>query len=169
VAAVLRHCGLSFSQAMQIFRIADERHPLWDGTGAALVGGRWNSPGRPLIYGSLSYACAMLEVLAHANIGRVPQTQCYVTAAVPEHVSVERYHASELPPAWDAESSASARFFGDTWLKEARSAILLVPSVVARLEWNALVNPYHPDAGQLTVSTAERVVWDRRLFERGAR
>lgn len=42
--------------------------PLWDGTGAALVGGRWNSPGRPVIYGSLSYSCAMLEMLAHASI-----------------------------------------------------------------------------------------------------
>ena len=29
---------------MQLYRIGDERHPLWDGTGAALIGGRWNSP-----------------------------------------------------------------------------------------------------------------------------
>jgi RES domain-containing protein len=27
--------------------IADKRHPIWDGTGAALVGGRWNSPESP--------------------------------------------------------------------------------------------------------------------------
>jgi RES domain-containing protein len=46
---------------IRVYRIADERHAIWDGTGAALVGGRWNSPGRPVIYGSLSYACAMLE------------------------------------------------------------------------------------------------------------
>lgn len=56
--------------------------------------------------------------------------------------------------------------FGDRWLTEARSAILLVPSVVARLEWNAMVNPAHPDARQLTLSRAEKVMWDRRLFER---
>jgi len=154
---------------MQIFRIADERHALWDGTGAALVGGRWNSPGRQVIYGSLSYACAMLEILAHANIGRIPLTHRFVIAALPDDVLIERHDASTLPVGWDAESSSVARGFGDQWLKEARSVVLLVPSVVARLEWNALVNPHHPDAARLILSAAEKVVWDRRLFERVSR
>lgn len=151
---------------MRIYRIGDERHPLWDGTGAALVGGRWNSPGRPVIYGSLSYACAMLEILAHANIGRIPTTQKYVIAEVPEGLSVERHEPQALPHGWDAENCSVARGFGDSWLNQARSAVMLVPSVVARLEWNALVNPAHPDAGRLMLSNAQRVVWDRRLFER---
>ena len=47
---------------MRLYRIGDGRHPLWDGTGAALIGGRWNSPGRPLIYASLIYGGAMLEI-----------------------------------------------------------------------------------------------------------
>ena len=151
---------------MRIYRIGDERHPLWDGTGAALVGGRWNSPGRQVIYGSLSYACAMLEILAHANIGRIPMTHRYVIADVPNGVTVERHDQNTLPYGWDAENNSSARSFGDLWLSEARSAVLLVPSVVAKLEWNALVNPVHPDATRLTLSTAEKVIWDKRLFER---
>ena len=150
---------------MQIFRIGDERHALWDGTGAALVGGRGNSPCRQVIYGSLSYACAMLEILAQANIGRIPLTQRFVIADLPNDVLIERHAANTLPTGWDSESNSAARGFGDLWLKEARSAILLVPSVVARLEWNALVNPLHPDAARLSVSAAEKVVWDRRLFE----
>jgi RES domain-containing protein len=151
---------------VQIFRIGDKRHPLWDGTGAALVGGRWNSPGRAVIYGSLSYACAMLETLAHASIGRIPKTHRFLIVDVPPGIAVERHDARELPSAWDAENSSSARNFGDQWLKEARSAILLVPSVVAKLEWNALVNPLHPDAPKLIISKPENVVWDKRLFER---
>ena len=151
---------------MQIFRIGDERHPLWDGTGAALVGGRWNSPGRQVIYGSQSYACAMLEILAHASIGRIPMTQRFVIADVPDDVMIERHNAGTLPAGWDAESNSAARGFGDQWLKEVRSAILLVPSVVARLELNALVNPLHPDTARLSLSAAQKVVWDRRLFER---
>lgn len=149
---------------MRIYRIGDERHPLWDGTGAALLGGRWNSPGRSVIYGSLSYACAMLEILAQANIGRIPRTHRYLIAEVPDGLSIERHDQSSLPRAWDAENSAGARSFGDQWLSESRTAILLVPSVVARLEWNALVNPAHPDAQRLTLSNAESVVWDKRLF-----
>lgn len=151
---------------MQIFRIGDERHPLWDGTGAALVGGRWNSPGRQVIYGSISYACAMLEILAQANIGRIPMSHRFVIANVPDDVMIERHDAKTLPAGWDTESSSAARDFGDLWLKEARSAILLVPSVVARLEWNALVNPLHPDAARLNLSASDKVIWDRRLFER---
>lgn len=151
---------------MQIFRIGDERHPLWDGSGAALVGGRWNSPGRPVIYGSLSYSCAMLEILAHASIGRIPATHCFVIADVPDGLAVERHNANSLPTGWDAENSSSARDFGDQWIKEGRSAVLVVPSVVARLEWNALVNPLHPDSSKLIASHPEKVVWDKRLFER---
>jgi RES domain-containing protein len=83
--------------ALLIYRIADERHPIWDGTGAALIGGRWNSPGQPVIYGSLSYSCAMLEILAQANIGRKPKTHQFVIAQVPEGVSVEILEENTLP------------------------------------------------------------------------
>ncbi len=151
---------------MQIFRIGDSRHPLWDGTGAAMVGGRWNSPGAPAIYGSLSYACSMLEILVHANIGRIPTTHCCVVAEVPEHVGVERHDASTLPLGWDSENASIARRFGDQWLAEARSAVLVIPSVVARMEWNAVVNPRHAAASQLVVSHSQPVIWDQRLFGR---
>ncbi|MFA6051773.1 MAG: RES domain-containing protein [Methylobacter sp.] len=150
---------------MRIFRIGDERHPIWDGTGAAFIRGRWNSPGKPVIYGSLSYSCAMLEILAHANIGRIPATHRYVVAEVPGNISVESYDEHSLPAEWDSENSTSARAFGDQWLNEARSAVLIVPSVIARLDRNALVNPLHPDANKLIIAAPEKVIWDKRLFE----
>jgi RES domain-containing protein len=151
---------------MQLYRIADSRHPLWDGTGAAMVGGRWNSPGRPVIYASLSYACALLEILVHANIGRIPATQACVVAQVPDSLAIERHGAPSLPAGWDGDDLSVARRFGDQWLQEARCAVLVVPSVVARLECNALVNPLHADARQLLVSPSQKVIWDQRLFTR---
>ena len=156
---VLRDRGLK-----RIYRIGDSRHALWDGTGAAMVGGRWNSPGRAVIYGSLSYACSMLEILVHANIGRIPTTHSYVVAEVPANVTVERHETQSLPMGWDSTEASIARQFGDQWIEEARSAVLLIPSVVAKLEWNAVVNPRHPDARQISVSQPQAVVWDRRLF-----
>lgn len=149
---------------IRLFRIADARHPIWDGSGAALVGGRWNTPGRAVIHASPSYACAMLEILAHAGIGRVPRHHRYVIAEGPDEISVERWDAASLPAGWDAEDSVTARNFGDCWLAEARSAVLIVPSVVARFESNALVNPAHRHAGLLRVSEPEVVIWDHRLF-----
>lgn len=152
---------------MRIFRIADSRHEVWNGTGAMLVGGRFNSPGRPVIYGALTFAGAMLEVLVHARIGKVPRHHVLVIGAVPEDVSVERVDAGQLPTGWDMlEDPRAAQGFGDRWLAEGRSAVLVVPSVVARLEWNALVNPTHPDAARIQVSAAEPVQWDDRLFSR---
>src|SRR5690349_16190572 len=117
---------------MRLYRIADQRHAIWDGTGAALLGGRWNSPGRPVIYAASSFAGAMLEVLVHSNIGRVPTTQRRVEVEVPDDVPIARLPADDLPPGWDEPSSSAARALGDRWLAEMRSAVLLVPSVVAR-------------------------------------
>ena len=151
---------------MRIYRISDTRHPIWDGTGAAMVGGRWNSPGRPVIYGSLSYSCAMLEILAHANIGRIPDTHGYVIAEAPDDISIEKHGADSLPLDWDLENSSSARIFGDQWLQESRTAILIVPSMLARLDANALVNPNHPDAKKLIISLPKKIVWDKRLFRK---
>ena len=151
---------------MQIYRIGDNRHPLWDGTGAAMVGGRWNSPGRPVIYGSLSYACAMLEILVHANIGRLPATHGYLVAQVPDDLPVERHDAQSLPEGWDGDNHAIPRRFGDLWLREVRSAVLVIPSVVAKLESNVLINPLHVQANRLSLSHVQQVIWDQRLFTR---
>ena len=149
---------------MRLFRIADRRHPVWSGTGAMLVGGRFNSRRRPVIYGALNFAGAMLEVLVHARIGKVPKHHVRVEADVLEDLGVERVSADDLPAGWDVPDPQIARRFGDRWIDEARSAILIVPSVVARAECNAVVNPVHPDASRLVVSAPQAVVWDQRLF-----
>ena len=152
--------------SLQLFRVSDEGHPIWDGTGAAMLGGRWNSPGRPVIYCSLSYSCAMLEILVPAGIGRLPTTQGFVVANVPDDMPAEKWPESTLPEDWNREGSASARALGDRWLLEATSALLIVPSAVAPLDWNALVNPLHPDARRLIPSDPKPVAWDQRLFQR---
>ena len=138
---------------MLIFRIADARFPMWDSTGASLVGGRWNRPGYPVIYGSLSQSCAILERLAHTGgVGHLPGSQRLVIATVPPSVAVEKRDVDSLPPGWSDEESASARAFGDQWLDECRSAVLLVPSVIATTDFNALVNPKHPEASRIEVA-----------------
>lgn len=149
---------------MRLFRIADSRHPVWSGTGAMLLGGRFNSPGRLAIYSALSFAGAMLEVLVHARIGKLPRHHVWVEADVPDDVTLEWAGVDTLPEGWDNAEAQVARRFGDQWLAEARSAILLVPSVVARAEWNAIINPAHPAAARITVGSPQPVRWDQRLF-----
>ena len=47
-----------------------------------------------------------------------------------------------------------------------RSATLLVPSVVARVERNVVIHPHHADAGSIAVGLETPVHWDSRLFAR---
>lgn len=149
---------------MRLFRIADSRHPLWDGQGALRLGGRFNSPDQPVVYAALTYAGAMLEILAQARIGKLPRQQVFVMAEIPDHLAIERADGSRLPPGWDQPESPSARAFGDQWLAEQRTTLLLVPSVVAREEWNAVVNLAHPEAQAIQLSKPQPVIWDQRLF-----
>ena len=152
------------SQAWQAWRIADGRFDPFSPVGASLVGGRWNSPGLGVIYASRSYAGAMLECLAHAGIGRVPRTHVAVEITVSGAVTIERHDESNLPDGWANADLRVARAFGDAWIRERRTAVLVVPSVVARREGNVLLNPHHPDFRKISAGSPEPVVWDARLF-----
>src|SRR3954471_7634965 len=149
---------------MIVFRVADQRFPIFDGTGALLVGGRWNSPGRPVIYAAETFAGALLEILVHSNLGRVPKTHAAIEISIPDKVSVENLEGLELPK-WDAEDQIASRAFGDEWLISRRSAVLMVPSTVTRgHEHNILINPLHPDFSFILAGEPIGVQWDKRLF-----
>jgi len=151
---------------MRAFRIADRRFPIFDDTGARLVGGRWNSPGRPVIYATETFAGAILEVLLHANLGRVPRTHAVVEIAIPDAIAIEINAPKDLP-GWDAEDQTPRRAYGDRWLEKARTGVLLVPGVVTRgREHNVLLNPEHPSFKAITASKPQDMVWDERLFRR---
>jgi RES domain-containing protein len=149
---------------MLAFRIADRRHSIFDPTGAFLNGGRWNSAGKRVIYAAQTYAGALLEVLVHANLGVVPKTQAVVEISIPENVSIETIAGDELE-GWAADDLIVSRRFGDQWLDERRSAVLLVPSVVLQgRELNVLINPDHSDFALIKTTSPETVIWDPRLF-----
>ena len=149
-------------EPLRAYRIADSRHPIFDGTGAAALGGRWNSPGRRVIYASETYAGALLEKLAHTNIGRVPNSQVYVEIEIPEGVDIEILNSAILP-GWDQVQRLS-RVYGDAWYDEQRSAVLLVPSIITRVERNVVINENHPAFPKIKASTPRPVIWDERLF-----
>jgi RES domain-containing protein len=153
-------------QAWQAWRIADGRFDVFSPVGASMVGGRWNSPGLGVIYASRSCAGAMLERLAHAGIGRMPGTHVAIEITVAGDVQVERHDESSLPVGWDHADLRVARAFGDAWVRERRTAVLVVLSVVARREANVLLNPQHPDFRRISAGSPEPVVWDARLFGR---
>ena len=130
-----------------------------------LVGGHWNSPGFGVIYACRSFAGAMLECLAHTGIGRIPKTYVSVELRIPNSVATEMLTEETLPIGWDAVDVTTARTIGDAWIESRRSAIMVVPSVVACKERNALLNPLHRDFTRIVAGKIEPVIWDARLFK----
>src|ERR1035438_602934 len=150
------------------FRIADSRHPIFDGTGSSLVGARWNSAGRRVIYAADSFAAAILEMLVHTSIGKIPSSHQWIDVVIPRDVSLETLNGDSLS-GWNDEDSASARQFGDAWLASNRSLVLVVPSIVTGgLSQNILINQDHPEFSSLKPSTPRAVAWDARLFSRAS-
>jgi RES domain-containing protein len=137
--------------------------PIYDARGSVMYPGRWNDAETSVIYASQYYSTAMLEKLAHGN-GRLPPNQHYVEMTVPKGTSFEVVTKDHLP-SWDTLEPSVSREFGSTWVKQRRSAILLVPSYVARIERNVVIDPAHNDSKGIEVGSPDPVWWDRRLFE----
>jgi RES domain-containing protein len=146
------------------YRIADRRHNIFDGQGAATFGGRWNSPGRRVIYAAETFAGAMLEVLVNANIGRMPKQHAWIAILIGGDVSVEEADVRKVRR-WDAPDQRSSRIFGDQWYDDQRSTVLIVPSTVTRVERNVVINQEHPDFRKLRATKPKPVIWDERLFQ----
>jgi RES domain-containing protein len=153
---------------MQLFRLVKKRYaanPL-DPQGARLYGGRWNSPGRGVVYASDSIALSLLEKLVHLHSFEVLEQFVLCTLELDES-RVMSLAAEALPPDWQAEPPPrSTQVIGDQWLERGESLALAVPSVLVPRQWNYLLNPLHPDFARLQ---ADLVVEPFRFDERLAR
>ena len=147
-----------------VYRIAKKRYPVYDGTGSILVGGRWTSKGRAVIYTAEHYATALLEKLVHAGRLQLPGPHHAAAIVIPDDVRIERFDPA-THPGWDIEGSTVARAYGDAWLTSQRTPVLAVPSVTGQpAEWNCLIDPAHPEADRIRPLGSFDVLWDGRLF-----
>ena len=151
-------------RVLTAFRIGDPdgAYPIFDATGSRLAPGRWNTESSPLIYAAEHYSTAMLEILAN-GAGRLPDNQHFIQITIPNGVSYELLSPAHLP-GWDANRADVSQVYGEAWQISRRSLLLLVPSVVARMELNVLINPDHAEFPGITHSLHQPVWWDRRLF-----
>jgi RES domain-containing protein len=131
--------GLPYEEVcsvVQLFQIAQLKHPISNGLGGAKPGGRWNSP-----------------------VGLMPWGHGYIVVTVPEGLKTMRYPRSR-PPRQELELQR----YGDVWLDAMASAILLVPSPASLGDWNELINPPHRDFSRLAVVQERKVISDKRHF-----
>ncbi len=152
------------AESLWAYRIGDSegRWPVFSADGARRVSGRWHDVGDQVIYASERYSTAMLEMLVRWN-GPPPGNQHFVRIEVPAGTSCEIADPDTIP-GWQLLDSPSARQFGHRWYAEGRSAILIVPSVVVRMERNIIINASHPEFPPVTPGAETPVWWDGRLF-----
>lgn len=147
------------------WRIVKKRYvtTAFDGEGARLYGGRWNSVGTRMIYSSGSLSLAILENLVHLQppvcfdymAFRIDFTDSLVTTVA----------STDLPRHWNAEPPAPAtQRLGDQWIHQAKSPILAVPSAIVPSETNYLLNPSHSAFRKIKIHKPVPYSWDQRLL-----
>jgi RES domain-containing protein len=147
------------------WRIFKTKHSAqaFDGQGARIAGGRWNSKGNRMVYTAAHYSLAVLEILVNLNQTGILPTYSICSVHFDE-THVTRLDRSLLPANWSRSPiPPETQRIGDDWLKSSRSLILEVPSAVVEVESNYLINPQHPDLARLVIDTPQPLVLDPRL------
>jgi RES domain-containing protein len=136
----------------------------FDGEGARQYGGRWNSPGTPLVYLAGSVSLAQLEVLVHLESEDILVGSYVVIPVLIPRRLIQVLDTLDLPKNWRQPSPPPAtRRIGDEWVSAAKRPVLQVPSVIVPQESNFLVNPAHPAFTDLVIGEPEDLSFDPRL------
>lgn len=144
---------------MIVHRLCKAVHAALDGEGARLWGGRWNTPGRPMVYTAASPSLAVLEVLVHLDLPAdlIPDDLVLLAIEVPDDVALERI--DRIPTDDDG-----CRQAGDTFLSTGIALGLPVRSIVVPQETNLLLNVRHADMPRVTVVASAPFRFDPRLI-----
>ncbi len=147
--------------ARSIYRVCRARYARLDGEGARLAGGRWNSPGRAVVYMAESVALAVLENLVHMSLQDFPIGYVCVAAVLPDSLNI----ATEQDLRLRADlRELSSQDLGDWWIDSKESAVLEVSSAVVADEHIHLLNPAHPEFARIIVDPPALFHFDPRLF-----
>lgn len=152
---------------MIAWRVVPQKYAAsaFDGEGARRSGGRFNSPGTPVVYTSDTLALAVLEVVVHLPTYRALRGRVSFRLDIPDDL-VETLAEHHLPHDWrSTPPSRSTQALGDDWVTRADSAVLQLPSVLLPHHTNLILNPAHPDASQIAIGSGEAIPVDPRLIK----
>jgi RES domain-containing protein len=143
---------------MIAWRLCRDAYADLTGQGAALYGGRWNSPGHPLVYLGETAALSVLEVRVHLDLPPELLPEDFVLLSI-DLAGLAVEDVGTLP--------ADPCAFGDLWLRQGRSPVLRVPSAIVPESCNLLLNPRHPKAGAAHIVGKRPFRFDPRLWAGG--
>ncbi|PYR26696.1 MAG: hypothetical protein DMF98_08180, partial [Acidobacteria bacterium] len=146
------------------WRIVKKRYAAgaFDGEGARLFGGRWNSPGVAIVYVASTRSLAVLEMAVHLDRSTLLASFVLIPCEFDDRL-VTAVDRKALPAQWRLEPPLPAlAAIGDAWVKQAQSAVLAVPSAIIEEETNFLLNPAHPDFLKIRIGHPQTFEFDQR-------
>ncbi|SHN34324.1 RES family NAD+ phosphorylase [Mucilaginibacter sp. OK098] len=125
---------------------------------------RWNPNDVEMIYTAASRSLACLENVVHRDKLGLSLVFNILTIECPDAIKIETIPLKGLPANWiDFDQMYLTQKIGEEWVKNNGSAILQVPSSIVSEEVNYLINPKHPDFGQIKIVKTQPFVFDSRI------
>ena len=140
---------------MRAVRLCSRRFPNLDGEGARITGGRWNSPGRPVVYAASCGALAALEYMVHMK--QLPKDMVLLLIEIPSTLRWQNL-------TWMPGDPAATRQVGDEWLNSEETAVMRVPSALIPNQSDYLLNPRHRLFDSIQVVEVTPFAFDTRYM-----
>jgi len=152
---------------MQVWRIAKNIYAEdLSGTGAARFGQRWNRCGDFALYAGLTPAICVLETFVHLG-DTLPDDYVIVELSLPDDPELYFQPTRDsLPLSWSSESATEeTQAYGSSFLNAGRYLGLIVPSALLPESLNLVINPRHPAARQIQLSSLRAYQFDSRMLK----
>jgi RES domain-containing protein len=152
---------------VRVWRIASAAHTAFDGDGARRYGSRWTPRGLPAVFTSATLSLAALERFVHADPDLEPIDLVAIAVDIGADVAIESTDSDDLSRDWRTyPAPPTLALIGGRWLRESRTAVLSVPSVVIPHERNFVFNPVHAEFARLTTRGPEPFSFDPRMWKK---
>lgn len=127
---------------------------------------RWNSKDVKMIYTAQSRALACLENVVHRNSTGLQNNFRVMQIFVPDDIVLQEVKETDLITGWkEFDKMPYTQSLGDQWIREAKTAILKIPSAIVSGDSNYILNPEHRDYKKIKLLRTEPFEFDDRIKE----
>ena len=147
---------------MTVYRITKEEysHQLK----ASGYPARWNARGSYVIYTAENRSLACLENLVHRSGEGNNDLFKVMLIQIPDNLKMDAIEVTSLKKDWQQiENYPYCQSLSANWLTEFKTAVLKVPSVLIKNEFNYLINPAHHDFKKIKLAGVEDFIFDTRF------
>ncbi len=144
------------------YRLVKEKHAhrAFDGEGARLYGGRWNSQGISVVNTSDSLALCCLEIFVNLPLYDLLKDFVYIKLTFDEKLVQD----ADLHESWNERPvSKVSQGIGDKWIGEQGPTVLRIPSLIVPEGNNYLINFNHQNFKRIKIGDPISLDFDPRL------